>query len=253
MHEHVAQTGQIVDALHLSRVALIRPNKLRIDVMGNVRNSVLTYDGKVVTLLDPTQGFFAQLQAPATIDETLMLLMDKFQTSFPVTGALLADPYEKMKDGLTTAVDLGVVKVDDVVCRHLLFGEEDVDWQLWVDAGKRPLPRRLSVVYKKAPGAPRILAAFSDWKLNITVPASRFVFVKPAQAVQGEGVRVGDWTPVRASRCFGTCRPGASPWSARRRTSVWCSASRRRTTTPADLWNLGGRSRPGSEGIDDGA
>lgn len=186
VHEQVAQTGQIVDALHLSRVALIRPNKLRVEVMGNVRNTVLTYDGKVVTMLDPTQGFFAQLEAPATIDETLMLLMDKFQTSFPVIGALLADPYEKMKDGLTTAVDLGVVKVDDVVCRHLLFGEEDVDWQLWVDAGKRPLPRRLSVVYKKAPGAPRILAAFSDWKLNVTVPASRFVFVKPAQAVQVE-------------------------------------------------------------------
>jgi hypothetical protein len=186
VHEQVAQTGQIVDFFHLSKVALTRPNKLRFDVSGDVRNTILQYDGKVVTLLDPTQGFFAQLEAPATIDETLVLLMDKFQTSFPVAGVLLADPYEKMRDGLNTAVDLGVVKVDGVDCRHLLFGEDEADWQLWVEVGKRPLPRRLSIVYKKAPGAPRMLASFSDWKLNVSVPTGRFVFVKPPQATQVE-------------------------------------------------------------------
>jgi hypothetical protein len=128
---------------------------------------------------------------------------------------------------LTTAVDLGLVKVDDVVCRYLLFGEEDADWQLWVDTGKRPLPRRLSVVYKKAPGAPRSLAAVSDWKLNITVPASRVVFVKPAQANQGVGCvrvrrldclvvgRVGASTPAgqgrRSGRGVAVCPFGAQP------------------------------------------
>jgi hypothetical protein len=92
VHEHVAQTGQIVDFFHLSKVALARPNKLRFDVTGDVRNTILTYDGKVVTLFDPTQSFFTQIEAPPSIDETLILLMDKFQTSFPVAGVLLAVP-----------------------------------------------------------------------------------------------------------------------------------------------------------------
>jgi hypothetical protein len=34
--EQVAQTGQIVDFLHVARVALTRPNKLRIDITGTV-------------------------------------------------------------------------------------------------------------------------------------------------------------------------------------------------------------------------
>src|SRR5262245_35413973 len=178
VREQQAQTGQMVDFLHLTKVTLVRPNKLRLEVTGEIWNTILTYDGKVVTMLDPTQKFFTQLDAPPSIDETMMLLMDKFQTSFPVTGVLLADPYEKMKDGLKTAVDLGITKVDGVDCRHLLFGEEDADWQVWVETGPRPLPRRLVVVYKKAEGAPRVLAAFSDWKLNSTVPAARFTFVK---------------------------------------------------------------------------
>ena len=185
-HEQVAQTGQIVDFLHVTKVALTRPNKLRIDVTGAVWNTILRYDGKVVSLFDPTQGFFSQIEAPATIDETLMMLMDKLQTSFPVTGVLLADPYEKMRDGLNTAVDLGVVTVDGITCRHLLFGEDGADWQLWVEEGKRPLPRRLAIVYKKVAGAPRVVASFSDWKLNASVPSGRFVFVKPPQAVQVE-------------------------------------------------------------------
>jgi hypothetical protein len=181
-HEQMAQTGQMVDFIHLSKVTLVRPDKLRLEVTGDVRNTILTYDGKVVTLLDPIQKFFTQLAAPPSIDETLMLLIDKFQTPFPVAGVLLADPYEKMKAGLKTAVDLGVTKVDGVECRHLLFGEDAADWQVWIDAGPRPLPRRLSVVYKNAPGAPRVLAAFSDWTLNPSVPAGRFVFVKPVGA-----------------------------------------------------------------------
>ena len=97
-HEQVAQTGQMVDFIHLSRVTLVRPNRLRIEVAGDIRNSVLTYDGKIVTFLDPTQKFYSQLDAPGSIDETLTLLMDKFQTSFPVAGVMFADPYEKMKD-----------------------------------------------------------------------------------------------------------------------------------------------------------
>jgi hypothetical protein len=184
--EQVAQTGQIVDFLHVARVALTRPNKLRIDVTGTFWNTILRYDGKVVTLFDPTQRFYSQIEGPPTIDDTLMLLMDKFQTSFPVAGVLLADPYEKMRDGLKTAVDLGVVNVDGIRVRHLLFGEDDADWQLWVEDGKRPLPRRLAIVYKKAPGAPRVVVTFSDWNLSAGVPSGRFIFVKPPQAIQVE-------------------------------------------------------------------
>src|SRR5262245_9594228 len=186
VREHQAQTGQMVDFLHVTKVTLVRPNKLRLEVTGEIWNTILTYDGKVVTMLDPTQKFYTELDAPPSIDDTLMLLMDKFQTSFPVTGVLLADPYEKMKDGLKTAVDLGVTKVDGVECRHLLFGEDDADWQVWVEAGPRPFPRRLSVVYKTAPGAPRVLAAFSDWKLNPAIPAARFASVKPPGATPVE-------------------------------------------------------------------
>lgn len=186
IHEQAAQTGQMVTFIHLSRATIVRPNKLRLEVTGDVRNSILTYDGKTVTFLDPAQKFYSQLDAPGNIDDTLTLLMNRFQTSFPVAGVMFADPFEKMKDGLKTAVDLGVAKVDGVDCRHLLFGEDDADWQVWVEAGKQPLPRRLSVVYKNAPGAPRVLAAFSDWKINPAVPAARFSFVKPTGATKVE-------------------------------------------------------------------
>jgi hypothetical protein len=204
VREQQAQTGKMVDFLHLTRVALVRPNKLRLDVTGEVWNTILTYDGKVVTMLDPTQKFSTQLDAPPSIDETLVLLMDKFQTSFPVMGALLADPYEKMKDGLKTAVDLGVTKVDGVDCRHLLFGEDDADWQLWVEAGPRPLPRRLAVVYKNAPGAPRVVCGLLGLEAE-SQHSRRSVRLRQAARGDTSGAEAGHSGQVNP-------RTGERPW-----------------------------------------
>src|SRR5262245_54682863 len=63
-HEQMGQTGHMVDLLHLANAAIALLNKLRFEVTDDVRNTILTYDGKVVTLLDPTQRFFTQLEAP---------------------------------------------------------------------------------------------------------------------------------------------------------------------------------------------
>src|SRR5215468_8838865 len=37
-HEQMAQTGQMVDFVHRAKVAIARPNKLRFEVTGDVRN-----------------------------------------------------------------------------------------------------------------------------------------------------------------------------------------------------------------------
>jgi hypothetical protein len=186
LREQADQNGQMVDFLHETRVAVTRPNRFRFDTVGDVSIVTVWYDGKMMTWLDPVRKLYADVEAPATIDGALMLLTEKLQTPIPVAGLILSDPYARMVDGLETAVDLGVVTVDGVRCRHLLFREADADWQLWVEAGPRPLPRRLKIVYTQEPGAPRVLAILSDWSLDAKLPASRFVVVKPAGAVRIE-------------------------------------------------------------------
>ena len=114
------------------------------------------------------------------------MLMDRFQTPFPAAGFLLKDPYAKMIEGVKTAFDAGESEVDGVACRHLAFSEEDADWQVWIEKGAKPLPRRIAVTYRKLPGTPRVVTALSDWNLSPTIPADAFAFTPPAGAKKVE-------------------------------------------------------------------
>jgi hypothetical protein len=182
--EMPSSSGQLLDFFAVSRIAMARPNKVHVETKGDLHNASLWYDGKTVTIYSAKSSFYGQAEAPATVDETVLMLMDRFQTPLPAAGVLLKDPYAKMMEGVKTAFDAGVAEVDGVACRHVAFSEEEADWQIWIEEGARPLPRRLAVTYKKAEGAPRVVTALSDWNLSPAIPAGEFVFVPPAGAVK---------------------------------------------------------------------
>lgn len=176
--------GQMLDFVMVSRVSVTRPNMVHVDTAGDRLAASLWYDGKTVTIYSAKSAFYGQAPAPATIDETMQMLMDRFDTPLPVAGFLFKDPYAKMMEGVKTAFDAGTAVIDGVICRHFALSEEDADWQIWIEDGAKPLPRRLAVTYKKAPGAPRVLVALSDWNLAPTIPAGEFVFTPPAGATK---------------------------------------------------------------------
>jgi hypothetical protein len=174
----------MLDFFNVSKIAVSRPNQVHVEILGDRLGASLWYDGKTVSIYSNKSSFYGQAPAPATIDETIVMLMDRFNTPFPAAGFLLQDPYARMMEGVKTAFDAGVAPVDGVVCRHLAFSEEDADWQVWIEEGAKPLPRRIAVTYKKFPGSPRVMATLSDWNLAPTIPAGEFTFVPPAGATK---------------------------------------------------------------------
>ena len=71
----------------------------------------------------------------------------------------------------------GLHTVQGVDCHHLVFRQADIDWQIWIDAGLMPLPRKLLITYKDEPGFPRYTGLFSDWDLSPELGDSVFRFV----------------------------------------------------------------------------
>ena len=182
--EQPSANGQMLDFFNASKISVSRPDKIRVDTRGDLHDASLWYDGKTVTIFAAKSTFYAQAPAPPTIDETVVMLMDRFQMPFPAAGFLLKDPYTRMMEGVKTAFDAGDSEVDGVACRHLAFSEEDADWQVWIEKGGKPLPRRIAVTYKKAPGAPRVVTTLSEWNLSPAIPAGDFVFTPPAGATK---------------------------------------------------------------------
>jgi hypothetical protein len=182
--EQLSVGGQMLDFFNVSKIEVSRPNQVRVETLGDRLGASIWYDGKTVTIYSNKSMFYGQAPAPPTIDETLVMLMDRLDTPIPIAGFLLQDPYARMMDGVKTAFDAGVAPVDGVACRHLAFSEEDADWQVWIEEGSKPLPRRIAVTYKKFPGSPRVMATLSDWNLAPTIPAGEFAFVPPAGAMK---------------------------------------------------------------------
>jgi hypothetical protein len=189
--EQPSVNGPLLDFFAVSTIAVTRPNRVRVDTTGDLHDASLWYDGKTVTIYSAKSSYYGQTAAPPTIDGMVLMLMDRFQVPFPAAGFLLKDPYAKMMEGVKTAFDAGAARIDGAACRHLAFSEEDADWQVWVEDGAKPLPRRIAVTYKKVAGSPRIVTSLSDWNLSASVPSGEFVFAPPAGATKV------DWKAVK--------------------------------------------------------
>ena len=64
----------------------------------------------------------------------------------------------------------------------MAFRGKDMDWQLWIEADSTPLPRRVVIVDRGAPGWPRYTATLSDWNTSPTLSQDTFTFSPPAAA-----------------------------------------------------------------------
>jgi hypothetical protein len=141
------------------------------------------------TLLDKQANVFSSIPAPATIDATLAQIQSKYDVVLPLDDFLSSDPYKSVSSKIKTAYYLGKSTVAGVPTHHLAFSQTDIDWQIWVQDGNQPLPRKLVITYKNLPGSPQYTAVFSDWQFK-PIANSVFSFIPPAQATSIEFISI---------------------------------------------------------------
>jgi len=49
---------------------------------------------------------------------------------------------------------------------HLAFRGAETDWQIWIDIGARPVPRKYIITSKTLAGAPQYTLRIKDWKTD---------------------------------------------------------------------------------------
>jgi hypothetical protein len=179
--DRLATNDQLVTYFNFDTVTVSRPNKLRIDVDGEHNDVQFFYDGKTATLFTPERKVYVSHPAASTIDG-MIDAMQKRGVTFPINDLIQSNAYDSLVKGLQTAYVIGRVDINQKTFIHLVFTEANADWQLWVEPGDKPLPRAMTIIYKKEPGSPRITMDFKDWNLNAQPSPDTFEFVKPADA-----------------------------------------------------------------------
>lgn len=72
--------------------------------------------------------------------------------------------------------------IGGAMAHHLAFRGKDMDWQLWIAEGDKPLPVRLAITDRSVPGAPRFLVTMEDWNTSPQFEVAVFTFTPPAEA-----------------------------------------------------------------------
>jgi hypothetical protein len=164
------------------RVALRRPDRLASDASGDALNRSAWYDGKVLTALDKEHNTWASGTVPDTIDGALDWAFDTTGTVIPLADFLYADVYSRLMESVQRGVYLGIHEAAGVPCHHLSFEQATIDWQLWIDAGPEPLPRKLVIAYKTEDEVPQYAVTIRKWNLDAKLPDELFRFEPPEGA-----------------------------------------------------------------------
>ncbi len=180
--EVVLTSGQKLQFSSPATASVWRPNRLRADRKGDIVNQEFYYDGKTLTLYNPKENLYAATAAPPTLDETLDFAREKLDVIAPGAELLYGNAAERMLKETTSGFVVGPSVVAGVKCTHLAFRGPEVDWQIWIEDGDKPLPRKFILTSKKVTGEPQFTVLVRSWDLTPKLTNREFTFVPPKGA-----------------------------------------------------------------------
>src|SRR3990172_8751646 len=106
--EVVLISGQKLQFDNPVDVTIKRPNKLRADRKGDVFNQEFYYDGKTLTLFSPGQNYYATVQAPPTLDETLDFATEALDLYAPGGDLIYSNAYNILTEDVVSGSYIGL-------------------------------------------------------------------------------------------------------------------------------------------------
>ena len=173
---HKVQVGSAVD------VSVRRPDRLKADLRGDIRSQQFFYDGKTITLFGGRVNYYAKMEAPSTIEEAFDTARERFGLLAPAADFVYRNSYDVLTENVNSGNYVGLHNVYGIECHHLIFTQDDIDWQIWIENSETPLPRKLIISEKWITGGPQFTALLSDWNLSAQLKDNLFTFVPPEKA-----------------------------------------------------------------------
>ncbi|MDL2401850.1 DUF2092 domain-containing protein [Rhizobium mayense] len=159
---------------------MTRPDKLRITRTGGFADVDVSFDGSTLTVHGKNLDAYAKIDAKGSVDDLLGRLADA-GIEAPGADLLSTDVFDLLMSDVTAAKHVSSAFVDGVECEYLTFRTPEIDWQIWIQAGDKPIPRRYVITSKHVGQAPQYTLEISDFKsgsdvanvsYNIDIPTS---------------------------------------------------------------------------------
>jgi hypothetical protein len=178
--DEVVAFGYKVQHNEHAMVTVQLPNKLRAEVSGDLRDRTVIYDGAKIVIYSPDSDVYARTSAPDSVGKLIDNLLDA-GVEMPMVDVLYQTGAGTLTEEVRGGVLVGDSQIDGSDCDHLAFRQATIDWQLWVQKGDKPVPRKLVITTRYAVGDPQYQAVLR-WNLSPKIDASTFTFTPPKGA-----------------------------------------------------------------------
>ena len=176
--------GQKIEFGGVHKIVVERPDKVRSDDVsrdGTMKNFI--FDGKNIYYTDITANVYASVSRPGDINQAVDYFTEDLQMPLPLGQLISSDVAEMVKKEIYAGGFVEESTINGVLCEHLAFRMENLDFQVWIASEGDPLLMRLVIDYKNAEGSPQFRATFKDWNFEPAISDSLFVF-KPGDGMQ---------------------------------------------------------------------
>lgn len=175
-------SGQKIQFAAAEDVSVRKPDRIYADYQSDLGSKRFWYNGKTITLLSPLHNSYSTIDAPPNIESAINLLMKDYGFTVPLGDFLFSEPHSALMKNVLAGIYVGPGDVNGVDCQHLAFVEKYIDWQIWIEDGKEPIPRKVVITYKTMPNSPQYIAMLSDWNFEKSLPDSLFSADLPKDA-----------------------------------------------------------------------
>jgi hypothetical protein len=180
------------------QIQFSRPDKVHATRTGGYSDVEFFFDGRTFTVYGKNLNAFAQAESAGSIDQVVAKLESEYSVEAPGADLLLSSVYDKLIEDVIDAKHVGLGVIDGIECEHLAFRNPDVDWQVWVETGPRPIPRKYIITSKAVTGAPQYTLRIKDWRTDAATAADTFAFKPPAGAKKVDFKELADEDEVPA-------------------------------------------------------
>lgn len=191
--------GQKLKFISTGSVAVERPGHMRVTRKGTIADVEFILDGERLTLYGLELNAYVQLPA-STIDEAIEAVRERIGLPVPGADLIAGKPLDEEVTDIVAGTHVGMTTIGGETVHHLAFQGEQVDWQLWVKDGDKPLPVRYVITTKWMAGAPEYSLQISEWNVAPSLDASAFKFVPPEGAKKLASITVDETGQVIDSR-----------------------------------------------------
>jgi hypothetical protein len=179
--EDVLDDGQKLQREGTATLLAKAPDRLRLHVSNDRHERLYLFDGKTFTLSAERANMYATLPAPRTIGQLATKLETDFGIDLPLADLFRWGAPEWQGAKLEAAMDAGPSVVAGTTCELYAFRQAGIDWQVWIQKGDYPLPRKLVITTTSDAARPQHTAIYT-WNLAPSFNEAAFVFDPPPGA-----------------------------------------------------------------------